>query len=223
MALIANCRSLPGTAQHIDKIHRFFCTSRSTMLLVNRFSYPLHSKATDTSLNAENSTSIENSKRSTKDFTNTTRFIPQGIPKEALYLGFGGALPFVSLAFASGVVCPTQVANYIGLAQVGYGACILTFLGGVHWGKELILHAESPNSKTLIWSVLPSLYAWSAFCMPYHLALYYLATGLVGVAVYDLNDKTLPKWYRRLRVPLSLLASTSLAVTGFNLHNLVLV
>eukprot|EP00111_Clytia_hemisphaerica_P020652 TCONS_00060895-protein len=151
-------------------------------------------------------------------FIDTTRFNElQDIPKPALLLGFSGAIPFVSLAFASSVTCD-QYANLIGLAQVGYGACILTFLGGVHWGKELMVNSNNPDFKTLTWSVLPSLYAWSAFFLPYHLALYYLATGLTGVAMYDVSDQSLPKWYRKLRIPLTLLAATSIGMTGYNLH-----
>ena len=183
----------------------FLCTTPSTAL--SKKSLLLY-------CNTNNKTKSSNIKN---DFIDTTQFKQEEIPRQALYLGFGGAIPFVSLALASGVVC-TEFANYVGLAQVSYGACILTFLGGVHWGKELMLNSTSPDFKTLTWSILPSLFAWSAFCMPYHLALYYLASGLVGVAVYDLNDKTLPKWYKNLRVPLSIVASTSMAVTGYNLH-----
>lgn len=203
MAMIYKCRYLP-TGNFLKL--RCLCSVPSISLSRKDLSNNETKNETTTSSNENN-------------FIDTTQFKQDEIPKQALYLGFGGAIPFVSLALASGVVC-AEYANYVGLAQMSYGACILTFLGGVHWGKELMLNSTSPDLKTLTWSVMPSLFAWSAFSMPYHFGLYYLASGLVGAAVYDLNDKTLPKWYRNLRVPLSILASTSIAVTGYNLHPL---
>ena len=205
MAIFTKCRYL--SASNFVKL-RFLCSTSSTAF----------SRKEDSLSNSKTTIKTTPSIKE-NNFIDTTQFKQDGIPKQALYLGFGGAIPFVSLALASGVVC-TEYVNYVGLAQISYGACILTFLGGVHWGKELMLNGSSPDMKTLTWSVMPSLFAWSAFSMPYHFGLYYLASGLVGAAVYDLNDKTLPKWYRNLRVPLSILASTSMAVTGYNLHPL---
>lgn len=151
---------------------------------------------------------FEESKAETKD----VKIVD--IPKPALYLGFGGAIPFVSLALTS-MVATEPYVNYIATAQTSYAACILTFLGGVHWGKELMLNKEQPSMRTLTLSVIPSLYAWSAFALPPSFAMYYLSTGLVAVAVHDVNDSTLPAWYRKLRIPLSLLAASSIATTGY--------
>ena len=138
-----------------------------------------------------------------------------GIPTPAVYLGFGGAIPFVSLAAVS---CLTDHYNSVlALGQLSYAACILTFLGGVHWGKELKENPENPNYQTLTYSVLPSLYAWSSFAMSYPLGLLYLSTGLLVVAYYDIKDTTLPQWYRKLRVPLTILAASSVALTGYNI------
>jgi len=155
---------------------------------------------------------------STNNFIDTTQFKQDEIPKSALYLGFGGAIPFVTLALASGIT-PDHYINTLGFAQISYGACILTFLGGVHWGKEIMTNTNNPDMKTMVWSVIPSLYAWSAFVLPHSFALYYLSVGLTSVAFFDINDTTLPKWYRKLRGPLTMLAATSLAVTGYNISS----
>ena len=122
----------------------------------------------------------------------------------------------MSLALASGITTE-QYINTLGLAQVSYGACILTFLGGVHWGKEIMTNTNNPDRKVMVWSVIPSLYAWSAFALPYPFALYYLSMGLTSMAFFDISDTTLPKWYRKLRGPLTILAATSLAATGYNM------
>lgn len=141
-------------------------------------------------------------------------FLTSIIPKPAVYLGFSGAIPFVSLALAS--FASEQYLTQISTAQLSYAACILTFLGGVHWGKELVLKNNDPSMYTLTISVIPSLYAWSAFCLPQQLALYYLSAGLVAMAAHDVTDQSLPQWYRKLRIPLTLLAASSVAITGYN-------
>jgi len=136
------------------------------------------------------------------------------LPSGAALLGFSGAIPFASFAAASTLT--TQYADVIALGQISYAACILTFLGGVHWGKELMVNKSAPDTRILAYSVLPSLYAWTAFALPYNIALYYLSIGLFSVAVYDVNDKTLPQWYRTMRIPLTTVAATSVFLTGYN-------
>jgi len=144
--------------------------------------------------------------------TDTSNFKTEAIPNSALYLGFGGAIPFTSLTVASFLT--TDYTSLISTAQVGYAACILTFLGGVHWGREI--SNPTPSMKMLTISILPSLYAWTAFALPHHYALYYLSAGLVGAGVYDINNAQLPGWYRKLRIPLTVLAASSVFITGFN-------
>jgi len=136
------------------------------------------------------------------------------LPSGAALLGFSGAIPFASLAVASTLT--NQYADVIAQGQISYAACILTFLGGVHWGKELMVNKSAPDTRILAYSVLPSLYAWTAFALPYNIALYYLSIGLFSVAVYDVNDKTLPQWYRTMRIPLTTVAATSVLLTGYN-------
>merc|ERR1712212_1005725 len=45
----------------------------------------------------------DDDKKEENYFKDTTDFKSADIPKSALYLGFGGAIPFVSLAMASGL------------------------------------------------------------------------------------------------------------------------
>lgn len=54
--------------------------------------------------------------------------------------------------------------------QVAYGATILSFLGGVHWGLAMTnvggeLGAKM-NDQRYLWSVLPCLMAWPTLAMP---------------------------------------------------------
>ena len=92
-------------------------------------------------------------------------------------LGALGAVPFVGLtpqardalglrAVASGETCAR--------AQIAYGATILSFLGGIHWGLAAVKHTVvkhwNPTPAQLAaryaWSVTPSLLAWAALSAP---------------------------------------------------------
>ena len=80
-------------------------------------------------------------------------------------LGYAGALPFIGLSliilFASG-----ELANVAKPALHLYGAIILSFLGGLHWGRIASQNQYSTSDKwVLIYSILPSLIAWSSYLL----------------------------------------------------------
>lgn len=55
-------------------------------------------------------------------------------------------------------------------AQIGYGATILSFLGGVHWGLAMTNVGGQLGTRMVdqryMWSVLPCLMAWPTIAMP---------------------------------------------------------
>ncbi|KAG6547645.1 hypothetical protein Mapa_011094 [Marchantia paleacea] len=63
----------------------------------------------------------------------------EDVPVAALGLGLAGAIPFVGLApgIASVLPLPECLYNSHMEAQAAYGAIILTFLGGPHWGLAM--------------------------------------------------------------------------------------
>jgi hypothetical protein len=73
-------------------------------------------------------------------------------------LGFGGLIPFVGLALALWVLAPAQ-RSVAGLALLGYGATIASFLGAIYWGL-LMRDASTPSPRLLVWGVVPCLVAW---------------------------------------------------------------
>ena len=87
-------------------------------------------------------------------------------------MGFGGLIPFVLLALAVWLADPAYRA-FAGLALLGYGAVIASFLGAIHWG--LVMRHTSINSlnsldspaplAVLAWGVSPSLVAWVALML----------------------------------------------------------
>ncbi len=78
-------------------------------------------------------------------------------------LGFGGLIPFVSLAAALFLV-PQADRPQAGLALLGYGATITSFLGAIHWGL-VMRDAPAPYLPSLLWGVVPSLLSWVALLL----------------------------------------------------------
>ncbi|XP_063962418.1 transmembrane protein 69-like [Lytechinus pictus] len=135
-------------------------------------------------------------------------------PPAALVLGFSGLIPFIAPAAYSIITfsCGPQVA----FAQVAYGACILSFLGGVRWGFA-ISPPETPTSLSLVMSVLPSLVAWTGLSMPIQPGLVCIITGLALAGIVDSRFKSFPSWFRSLRFLLTTFAILSVSVTfGFS-------
>ena len=75
-------------------------------------------------------------------------------------MGYGGLIPFVTLALAVFVADPARHA-LLGLALLAYGATIASFLGAIHWGLAMA-KASEPSLFSLGWGVTPSLVAWGA-------------------------------------------------------------
>lgn len=138
-------------------------------------------------------------------------------PSSALYLGFSGAIPFCSLATMA-FISPEHL-NLIAHAQQAYGACILSFLGAVHWGYTLPKTSElKPDWNTLGYSVTPSLIAWLSLLMNPAPGLTTLCFGLAVALRKDLKTSCFPSWYIALRKALSTLAVTSVGLTAAVLY-----
>ncbi len=148
---------------------------------------------------------------------NTVDLIPAN-QRLALGLGLGGLLPFVGLAvlaWGGSTVGPTWALRGLIL----YGASILAFLGGLHWGFALSGRLSDRAARVaLVWSVVPSLIAWSAAWMPEQSALLGLAGGLVLAWAFD--QRAWPQygigpWFLRLRGLLTFVATGSLLTSAW--------
>lgn len=151
---------------------------------------------------------------------------PQGlaaVPGLIKALGFAGVLPFWIFSPAVAPELPLNllgdnVPAAAGALQVGYGATIISFLGGVHWGLAMTsLTPLKLTGQRYVWSVLPCLAAWPTLAMPTAQAAGVQA-GLLGV-VYMVDKGwakrgMLPPWYAALRLPLTVLAAAGLAMTA---------
>lgn len=114
------------------------------------------------------------------------------LPPFAVMLGVAGVIPFL--------VCSVGVlalrggdAERVLLALMAYGATILAFLGGVHWGFALPT-PDAPGPRQvprlrLGLGVLPSLAGWLALVLPLvaaaELGLALLAIAFVGLVAVE--------------------------------------
>ncbi len=147
---------------------------------------------------------------------------PGRIPPAAAWLGAAGVLPFAFLAGA-GVILVGSLEEKAILALAAYGAVILSFLGGVHWGLAIgdagTANQERVSYRRLAISVVPSLVAWCALLLPTVATLPVLAAAFAAMLAVDwrLAGKTeAPSWYPKLRWPLTAAVVFSLGLGAFS-------
>ncbi|SFH55579.1 Protein of unknown function [Pseudomonas syringae] len=139
------------------------------------------------------------------------------LPKHVSLLGYGGLLPFISLALL--IPFYGDYRPLFAIALVNYGAVILSFVGALHWGFAMTaqdMKAEQ-RSDRFIWSVIPALIAWIATLLPMPLGCLLLVIGFV---VHLWQDRqlsqviSLPAWYLPMRLRLTVVASVCLLLAA---------
>ena len=141
-------------------------------------------------------------------------------------LGYSGTIPFISLAVillldassttpaASGPAASGLAASALHL----YGAIILSFLGGLHWGRIACNPDIKPSDKWfLIYSVIPSLMGWSSYLLSdiWQGAALMLIAGFIISYLIDIRFIKLgawQSWMKPLRTNLTFIACFSLTV-----------
>ena len=148
------------------------------------------------------------------------------LPILAVILGLLGLLPFLGctigiILFPSEVPVPNLVQ-----AMIAYGAVILAFLGGVHWGFALDPHPAitvpgqvALDNRRLGLGVLPSLIGWAALLVPLVssslIAIVLLILGFVGTTLVEARARrrgAMPAGYMGLRWLLSAVVLLCLVV-----------
>ncbi len=137
------------------------------------------------------------------------------VPSAAGWLGGFGAVPFIGIAGAIPLLdgAPRIWAAH---ALVAYGATILSFLGGIHWGLAIGSENRSDNCHSLnrlVLSVMPSLVGWAALLVSEKIGLFILATAIVAMLWIDLRATKAgyaPPWYPKLRIPLTCIVVAAL-------------
>jgi hypothetical protein len=120
-------------------------------------------------------------------------------------LGLGGLVPFLAITALVAYAGRDLIGfDVLVTALAGYGAVILSFLGGIRWGASLM--RPSSGGLTLFLSILPSLAAWVCLFLPTPwlfaaLALAFLAQGVWDVVA--IRRGKLPEAFRTLRIVLT--------------------
>lgn len=158
--------------------------------------------------------------RRNDDVKNST-LIPEksiAVPRSAIWLGAFGFLPFGASALAAAFL-DEQYGRWATAALMTYGAVILSFLGGIHWGVAI---ARDPGAgalpRRLVVSVAPSLIAWAGLLLPLKVGLLLLAAGFAAILYVDIRATRageMPPWYPRLRLPLSFAVLAALFLGSF--------
>jgi len=139
------------------------------------------------------------------------------VPTSAAWLGALGLVPFAALAALLPFVS-ADLKTDVAYSLLAYGATILSFLGGVHWGLAIgsTARAAAADLKVrLTLSVVPSLVAWAALLVPLRSGLFMLAAAIALMLVVDIRATRAgeaPAWYPRLRIPLSCAVAAALLV-----------
>ena len=134
------------------------------------------------------------------------------LPIFAILLGLGGLLPFAGCSL--GALNPdVELAERSLLALVAYGAVILAFLGGVHWGLALDgsgVPTVRVQRLRFGLGVVPSLVGWVALMVAILgwplLAATLLMAGFVTMTLIEARatrQGSMPAGYMRLRWALS--------------------
>ena len=139
------------------------------------------------------------------------------IKKSAQILGYAGATPFIGLGFLL-MFAGKQFTPFIASALLFYGAIILSFLGGLHWGRIASSQHNQANEKwILIYSVIPALIGWASVLLyPIWGGVIWLQiSGFIFAYIMDvhlLKSSIWQQWMPKLRFHLTLAASLSLII-----------
>lgn len=131
---------------------------------------------------------------------------PPFLPRAALRLGFLGLAPLAISALVT-LSRDLDTAHLAAIAFSLYAAVLLSFLGGVRCGMEIMRAPSSPDPRRLFLSALPALSGWVltvfAVLTPAALGAASMFAGLFAAQyLWDHRsaiDAGAPEWYPLLR------------------------
>jgi len=142
--------------------------------------------------------------------------LPAALARDAWLLGLAGWTPLPVLLGAHWLLSADAGSQglFYRLAVI-YAAAIFSFLGGIQWGLALRGTAGLARRRRLFVSVVPSLLAVLALALPPAQGLLVLLPGFLALLAYEFferGDGSQPRWFRPLRVLLTVLVVLTLAM-----------
>ncbi len=129
--------------------------------------------------------------------SNAENTVPKGMPFSSAVFGGLGVIPFAVGALLANIFETAATGQWI---IIGYGAVILSFLGGIQWGVGLAVSPRAWQPYSV--AIIISLTGWIAMLLPPLWGLVLLASGFVVAFVYDVISAgifRLPGWFMGLR------------------------
>ena len=147
------------------------------------------------------------------------------VPPLAIVLGIAGLIPFAACGYGA----VSSYGNPAAQALAAYGAVILAFLGGVHWGFALPEPSGRGERARIGLGVVPSLVGWVALLLVVAVSveagLALLVVGFAALTVVEARAAKvglMPSGYMTLRYGLSAVVITILVAVLllrlFNIH-----
>jgi hypothetical protein len=139
-----------------------------------------------------------------------------GVARAMAMLGVLGLIPFVAPPLL--VIAGMLSAQPAWIAQAAYAGAILAFLGGVR-AAQAALGARA-DIATLVIAMAPPIVGFAVAALVaaagsgplVSIGLLALAVALVAQGAWDMTARSLPDWYRKLRLPLTVVACGALLV-----------
>lgn len=131
---------------------------------------------------------------------------PPILPRAALRFGFLGLAPLAVSALISLSAHPST-ARLGAIAFSLYAAVLLSFLGGIRCGMEIMRAPDNPSASRFLYAALPALAGWAlATTVVYFTPVLGAAAIFAGLfaaqALWDYRsarDASAPAWYPILR------------------------
>lgn len=111
------------------------------------------------------------------------------------WLGLLGVFPFIGLTF---LALLKSTSESVETGFLLYSAMILSFMGGVIWGR--VMQDNGTASYTnLLWAILPALIGWLCVFVGGSFGFLGLLIGFTLNTLHDFHIAAMPLWYRRMR------------------------
>ncbi|KAL9616259.1 MAG: hypothetical protein Q9160_008853 [Pyrenula sp. 1 TL-2023] len=162
-------------------------------------------------------------------------FALKDVPREALYVGLAGVLPYlatslstvylawdINYAFTTGegflLSGPTAEAllHLLEPIQLGYGASIISFLGAIHWGLEWAGFGGYQGYKRYSIGVIATAVAWPTLLLSAEMGL--ITQFLAFTFLYYTDARAAvagwaPPWYPTYRFVLTFIVGASIVLS----------
>lgn len=136
-------------------------------------------------------------------------------PAALQVIGYGALVPLVAMAMIVYLTYPSTGADSALRAEIGYGAALLSFIGGIRWGLAVAKGGEYLLFRPLGLATLVMPFAWVVLFVDTRIALAALMAGfqLLLLAERVGPPSPMPDWYRALQLPFTILVELALGVS----------